>query len=338
MNRTLTLSTLAAAALLSACATTNTPPPGLVGARDAVKMAQSDPRVLQNAPLELKKATEALRRADALNAKGEGLAEVESAAYVTTQQARSAVALATAKANEDAIKAAEVDRERARADARTAEAQRAQVRAEASRRVANTAQAEASNARVEASSAKAQASMAQQQALQARADAGDAEARAAVARLQAEAAQASASSAQMKAMTLQQQLDELQAKSTDRGMLVTLGDVLFEFGRADIKPGAYDALRRLAGYLQEHPDRQVLIEGFTDSVGSDAANLALSQRRAEAVARALADLGVTGSRIATRGYGEAHPVAQNSSDTNRALNRRVEVYISDNDRPVRARG
>jgi outer membrane protein OmpA-like peptidoglycan-associated protein len=338
MTRTLTLSAIAAAALLSACATTHTPPPALVTARDAVKVAESDARVLQNAPLELKKASDALRRADALNADGESLAEVESAAYVATRQAQTAVALASAKANEEAIKTAEVDRERARADARTVEAQRAMVRAEAARRVANTAQAEASSARDEASSAKAQASMAQQQALTARADAGDAQARAAVARMQADAARASASSAQMQAMTLQQQLDELQAKATDRGMLVTLGDVLFEFGRADVKPGAQGALRKLASYLQEHPDRQVLIEGFTDSVGSDAANLALSQRRAEAVARALADLGVTGNRIATRGYGEAYPVAQNTSDTNRALNRRVEVYISDSDRPVRARG
>ena len=134
------------------------------------------------------------------------------------------------------------------------------------------------------------------------------------------------------------QLTELQAKQTDRGMLVTLGDVLFEFGRADIKPGSQGALRKLADYLQQHTDRRVLIEGYTDSVGSDAANLALSQRRAESVAAALGAMGVATSRISTRGYGESYPVADNGTETNRALNRRVEVYISDNDQPVRARG
>jgi outer membrane protein OmpA-like peptidoglycan-associated protein len=75
-------------------------------------------------------------------------------------------------------------------------------------------------------------------------------------------------------------------------MLVTLGDVLFEFGRADIKPGSQGALRKLADYLQHHTDRRVLIEGYTDSVGSDAANLTLSQRRADSVAAALGAMGV----------------------------------------------
>lgn len=329
--RTLSLTALAAAALLSACATTHTPPPALVDARSVVKSAEADAQVLRHAPLELKKASDSLRRADELNAKGESLADVESAAYVARRQAETAVTLARAKTNEDEIKTAEAERERARADARAAEARRAQAQAAAAR-------ADASNARVEASSARVEASVAQQQADAAKAEANDAQARAAMARQQAAVAQINAASAQQQALTLQQQLAELQAQQTDRGMLVTLGDVLFEFGRADIKPGAQGALRKLATYLQEHPDRRVLIEGFTDSVGSDAANLALSERRAEAVAAALSALGVTGSRISTRGYGKSYPVAENSTDTNRALNRRVEVYISDSDRPVRARG
>lgn len=329
--RTLPLTALAAAALLSACATTHTPPPALVDARTVVKSAESDARVLRYAPLELKKASDSLRRADELNAKGASLADVESVSYVARRQAETAVTLAQAKTNEDEIKTAEAERERARADARAAEARRAQAQAAAAR-------ADASNARVEASTARVDASMAQQQADAAKAEANDAQARAALARQQAAVAQINAASAQQQAMTLQQQLAELQAQQTDRGMLVTLGDVLFEFGRADIKPGAQGALRKLATYLQEHPDRRILIEGYTDSVGSDAANLALSERRAEAVAVALSAMGVNGSRISTRGYGKSYPVAENSTDTNRALNRRVEVYISDNDRPVRARG
>ena len=131
---------------------------------------------------------------------------------------------------------------------------------------------------------------------------------------------------------------DLQAKQTDRGMLVTLGDVLFEFGRAEVRPAAQNAIAKLASYLKQHPDRRVLIEGFTDSIGSDSANLALSQRRAQAVADALRAQGIDPTRIATRGYGKAYPVAGNTSASDRAMNRRVEVYISNDDQPVRARG
>lgn len=310
MKHAPSLVALVAAAVLTACATSQTPPPELLRARDAVHGAGTDRQVLDHAALELKKATDALQRAERLNAKGESLAEVESAAYVARRQAEAAVAIGRAKGNELAIRAAEADRERARADARSAEARRASV--------------EAAAARADASQAQVQASLAEQQAEAARQQAGNAEARAEAARRQA--------------AELQQQLSELQAQPTDRGMLVTLGDMLFEFGRADVKPSAQHALQKLAAYLQQHPERRVLIEGHTDNIGSDAANIALSQRRAEAVAAALTSLGVTPDRIVARGYGESFPIADNGSDTNRALNRRVEVYISDNDRPVRARG
>lgn len=310
MRHAPTLAALAAAALFSACATRQATPPELLHAREVVRAAQTSPQVLQHAPLELERATEALGRADRLDAKGEPLDEVGSAAYVAQRRAETAIALAQAKADEDALKAAETDRERMRADARAAEARRAQARAAAS-------QAEATSARVEAT-------VAQQRAEAARLQAGDAEARARAASQQAAA--------------LQQQLAELAARPTERGMLVTLGDVLFEFGRAEVKPGARDSLRRLAAYLQREPERRILIEGHTDSVGSDAANLLLSQRRAEAVAAELITLGVAPGRISAQGHGESYPVAGNGSDTDRALNRRVEVYISEGAQPVRPRG
>ncbi|MFT3817840.1 MAG: OmpA family protein [Rubrivivax sp.] len=332
MNKTvLKLSALAAAALMAACASNRTPPPELLAARDAVQRAQSDGQVLSNAPLELKRAGDSLRRADELNAKGESLAEVESAAYVAQRQAETAIAVAQAKRNEEAIKGAEADRERARADARAAEARRAQAEASSARQQASMAQQQAT-------SAQQQAMSAQQQAEAARAQASDAQARADAARLQAAQAQAGEASARQQALELQQQLAELQAKPTERGVLVTLGDVLFEFGRAEVKPTAQASLQKLAAYLKEHPERQVLIEGFTDSVGSDSVNLLLSQRRAESVSAALAGLGVAPVRIAVRGYGKSYPIADNNTDTNRALNRRVEIYISQDANPVRARG
>ncbi len=312
----LSLGALAAAAVLAACASSPIVPQELVSARAAVRSAESDPQVLNYASLELKRATDALNRANQASIKGETLAEISSAAYVAERRAQVAMAIAKSKSNEESMKSAEADRERARADARTAEAQRANVRAAAARADASSARAQASQASQQAAQATQQAAQANQQAAQAQA--------------------ATASIGQQNAM-LQQQLAELQAKSTDRGMLVTLGDVLFEFGRAEIKPSAQGAMQKLATYLQEHPERRVLVEGYTDSVGSDSANQQLSQRRADAVATALARLGVSGARINTMGYGEEFPIANNTSDTNRALNRRVEVYISDSDQPVRSR-
>lgn len=317
------LSAFVATAFLGACATGPTTPPELIGARTAVAEAARDSNVLSYAPLELKKATDSLARANELSNKGESIAEVSSAAYVANNQARAALALAQAKMNEEAIKRAEIDRATARANAEAVRADRAKAMAVAS-------SAEAANARQQAEAAQQQAMSAQQQANAARQQA-------AAAGQQVAVANANAASAQQEAAMLQQQLTDLQAKATDRGMLVTLGDVLFETGSADIKPGARESLRKLATYLQQQTDRRVLIEGFTDSVGSDASNLTLSQRRADAVAAALAGMGVSGNRIATKGYGESYPLADNMNSTNRALNRRVEVYISDNAQPVRTR-
>ncbi len=295
MNRTLTAGAVLAALLISACATSQPPPPALVEARSTVRSAELDPAVLNFAPLELKKATASLTRANELLAKGEPVAEVNSVAYVANQQAKTAMAIAKAKTNDTAVGSSQVERERARADVRTVEAQRAQTQTAA------------------------------------------AEQRASGAEQQAAAATANSAGVQQQNAQLQQRLSELQAKPTERGMLVTLGDVLFEYNRAEVKPGAQASLRKLADFLQQYPNRQVLIEGYTDDTGSAAYNEALSLRRAEAVDSALVGMGVASQRVATVGYGKDFPIASNSTDTNRALNRRVEVYIAENDQPVRAR-
>ncbi len=309
MNQSLLLGAMTSALLLGACAGTPLAPPALVEARSIVQRAQTDPGVLAQAPLELKKATDSLGRADMLLAKGEPLAEVSSAAYVAGQQARTAMAIAQAKANEAAIAGAEADRERARADARTLDAQRAQAQTA-------TAQAQTGVARQQTAAAEQRATGAQQQAA---------------------VAQADAAAAQGQTAQLQQRLNELQAKQTERGMLVTLGDVLFEFNRAEVKPGAQTSLRKLADFLQQYPTRRILIEGFTDNIGSPTSNEVLSRRRAEAVNTALLSMGVASQRSTTVGYGAQYPIADNSTETNRALNRRVEVYIAENDQPVRSR-
>jgi len=126
---------------------------------------------------------------------------------------------------------------------------------------------------------------------------------------------------------VQAELDALKATPTPRGLVMTLGDVLFDTGRAELKSGAGRKMDQLGQFLVEHSDRRVQIDGFTDSIGTDSYNEDLSQRRADSVKTALINRGVQPSRIGTEGYGKAYPVANNNDSGGRQLNRRVEVVI-----------
>lgn len=146
---------------------------------------------------------------------------------------------------------------------------------------------------------------------------------------QARAAEEQTRAAELRNRQLEERVKELNAKPTPRGWVVTFGDVLFSTGQAQLKSGSARNIDKLAGVLQSYPQRKVLIEGFTDSTGSEATNMALSQRRSAAVREALIDKGVSPGRISTRGYGESYPVADNTSAGGRQLNRRVEIILSD---------
>ncbi len=124
-----------------------------------------------------------------------------------------------------------------------------------------------------------------------------------------------------------QELQELNAKMTSRGLVLTLGDVLFETNKAQLMAGAQRAMDKLVDFLAENETRKVLIEGHTDNVGSSTYNLDLSLRRANAVAGVLKAKGVDASRIVTKGYGELYPVTANTSASGKQQNRRVEIVI-----------
>ncbi len=128
---------------------------------------------------------------------------------------------------------------------------------------------------------------------------------------------------------LRRQLAELDAQKTDRGLVMTLGDVMFDTGKSTLRPGAVSGLTKLAMFLQEQPERTVQIEGHTDSVGSESFNMKLSQERADAVANFLISKGISSTRLTAIGKGEGFPVASNDTATGRQQNRRVEVIISD---------
>lgn len=133
-----------------------------------------------------------------------------------------------------------------------------------------------------------------------------------------------------RADSLEAELADLKAKKTERGIVLVLGDVLFDTAQATLKRGAYETLDRLALALRDRPNRSVVIEGHTDNVGSEDNNHMLSERRARAVQAALQQRGVNGEQISVVGRGESAPIDNNESPSGRQQNRRVELIFSEN--------
>ena len=169
------------------------------------------------------------------------------------------------------------------------------------------------------------------------AEARAAEAAAERARNEAQNAQAQMAQSQAESQRLAAQLEELQASQTSRGIVLTLDDVLFDTGKAELKSGSQRSLDQIAAFLNENPERKVQIEGFTDSQGSDEFNQQLSQNRADAVATAIIRRGIAADRVRALGYGEEFPVASNGSPGSRQLNRRVEIIVSNDDSAIPGR-
>ncbi|MGL4317491.1 MAG: OmpA family protein [Pseudomonas sp.] len=148
-------------------------------------------------------------------------------------------------------------------------------------------------------------------------------------RLQLALREAKLLSLQQQGPGLEEQMLSLAASETDRGLVMTLGDVLFEAGRSELNASANRTLLKLVQFLQINPRRSVRIEGYSDSRGDPRENLELSRARAQTVADVLGDLGIEARRMLVEGYGEAYPVAENASNRGRAQNRRVEIVFSD---------
>ena len=295
------LASAAAALLLAGCATTPPSNADLDAARSRVAQATGNAYVARSATVELDRAQQALRRAEAAWADKRDVDDTRHLAYMAARRADLALALGAQAQSEERLQQAGGERDRARLAARTAEAEQATQAAR---------------------NAQANAQVAQGQAQRSQADA---EAARALAAQQAMAAQQQSD----RAASLERDLQSLQARNTQRGMVVTLGDVLFATGQATLQPGAQRTVEQLVGVLRQYPERRVLIEGFTDSQGSDQLNLELSQRRADAFRQALLNAGLGADRIEVRAHGEAFPVADNGNAAGRQQNRRVEVLFSD---------
>jgi outer membrane protein OmpA-like peptidoglycan-associated protein len=314
--------TLLALALLSGC---NTVPPAntlLEDARRDYRLAQDDPMTRERAAAELQVAGEALQRADNAWSRKEPVNDVDHWAYLARQQVAIARATAERRADEQASQDALATRDQIRLNARTSEADLAQRNALLAQQNAQAAQLAAQVSQDQSAAARQAAEVSRTQADAARLQANSAT-------LQADEARRQRAEEQARADALEVQLRELNARQTDRGLVITIGDMLFATDTAQLRPGGLRNVDKLADFMKRHPRRSVLIEGFTDSRGSDDHNQILSEQRADAVRNAIVDRGVEPARLATRGYGEAHPVAGNESSGGRQLNRRVEIVLSD---------
>ncbi len=147
------------------------------------------------------------------------------------------------------------------------------------------------------------------------------------AQAEVEAKKREAEQALARVQQLEKQLNDLEAKQTDRGLVLTLGDVLFETGKATLLGGAMRNLDKLAQFLTANPEKMIQIEGHTDSIGSESFNLELSRNRAASVRDALQSRGISSTRMHTQGFGKSRPVAGNDTHSGRQQNRRVEIII-----------
>lgn len=281
-----------------------------------------------------------LAKRETEQARSMALSEAEKAerARKEAELARSAALSEAEKAEmakkEAAQRTREMEQARSMALLAAEKAERAKKEAEEAKSLASAESAEKEKANREAAmkareteqarmQAEARAKEAERARMEAEAKAREAER----ARMEAAAKAEEAERAKAEIDELLSQLSDLKAKQTERGIVLTMGDVLFAFDKATLSPQAFRNVDKLAVFLKKHPNRSVLIEGHTDNVGSDEYNLELSEKRGQAVRNALAGKGVGEERVATKGYGEKYPVASNNTSDGRQQNRRVEVII-----------
>jgi outer membrane protein OmpA-like peptidoglycan-associated protein len=222
------------------------------------------------------------------------------------QQEREDAAARQAAAQQQAEQA----RLQSEADARAKQQAEEQAEREAQQRAA------AEQAKAEADAARAQAAAEAQRAQQSAEEAN---------RLRAQAEQERNA---LREQLLQQFNAVLPTRETPRGLVVNMSDVLFDFGKYTLKENAKIALAKISGIVISHPGLNLVVEGYTDSIGSDEYNQHLSEERADTVRDFLLTQGVNPQSMTAVGYGKAYPVASNDTNSGRALNRRVELVVS----------
>ena len=267
-------------------------------AKQAFAQAKANPNVEAYAPMQLQEAGIAVQAAEKAE-KEEQTDDMLQLGYIAERKIQYAVTVADGKVAERDIDKLNVEKAQMIARKQTLEAGIAKGEAEKAQAAAAVEATRAAKAKQEAEQARLDAKAESEKAARAKAEAGQ----------------------------LMKELADLKAQQTERGIVLTIGDVLFATGKADLSPDAYKSVAKLADFLKKYPNRNVLIEGHTDSVGKDDYNLALSQKRADSVKAQLVGDGIEAGRITTVGYGKKYPVASNDTKAGKAQNRRVDVII-----------
>jgi len=275
---------------LLACVSTD-PTAGAIEATLLYDQTAKNPTVKQNASEQLYEAQKAKERMERAMQRGSDEDDVDHFAYLLKRRTEIAQVVADERALQKRVGDLGKRRDQLRLDARTAETRQALTEAEIAKGVASGQREEIADLRERAQAAEEQVAAAQEQA---------------------------------SAMALRL---ELSARETERGLVVTLGDVLFNTASSRLAGGASRTLDRVGELLREYPDRAVIIEGHTDDRGSDAYNEQLSRERAGAVADALVRAGLPRTRLEVRGLGESAPAVPNADASSRQQNRRVEIVL-----------
>lgn len=155
--------------------------------------------------------------------------------------------------------------------------------------------------------------------------------RAKLAEREAEEARERAKEMSAKAKKMAATLTDISATDTERGLVITMGSILFELNESELKSSSKNTVAKIADFLNQYPERDVLVEGFTDSTGSSDYNQTLSDKRAKAVTALLAGNGIDQNRLNAVGYGESYPAATNDTSLGRQKNRRVEIVVAHTD-------
>jgi len=271
-------------------------------ARNAVDIAKSQ-GAEKYAPDIFSKATGSLQMAENAVASKADKGKVITDARQTIQFAEDARALSAVRQEAERIQ-------------KEKDEAAAQAKATAEQRAAEEAQRQAELTAAKEAQMKAEA-QAQQAAEQAKAEAA-----------RQEAERARATTVALREQLLQQLNSVLQTTDSPRGLVVNMADVLFDFGKYNLKPDAQIKLAKLTGIIQAHPGLHLAIEGHTDNIGGDEANMKLSQQRADAVRDFVVQQGLAQDVVTAVGLGKTDPVADNATNEGRQRNRRVEIIVS----------
>lgn len=304
-------------------------------ARAAMAKLEDDTLVRELAPQEFSAARTALKDAEIALARGSREARIDQLAYIAEKRIEVARAVAQRRELESEVEMLSAERETLLVEVRKIDARKARLEAETARLMSALQEEQAERERLDRMDAERTAEVETQRRTMAETEASAAKEEAEAAVRYAEASQAEAQAYRLEAeeavasaAKLRRRLDELQARETEGGVVLTLADIQFEAGSAELKESSLINLENLAEYLLlEHADKQIRVEGHTDSTGEAEFNLRLSQSRAETVADFLVSRGVDGANVQAIGFGEEFPIMANTTDANRKQNRRVEVII-----------